>query len=90
MLLIRSGSTIFCTILSRLKRHGERNNASIIRVLRYNRTIHSANVLFKAMPEMKNEERATITSGAEELETRRANWDKWHTKPWPEEIKHKL
>ena len=54
------------------------------------RTIHAANILFKQMPEMTKEETTTMTSGTEELETRRANWDKWHMKAWPEEIKNKL
>ena len=54
------------------------------------RTIHAANILFKQMPEMTNEEETTTTSGTEELERRRANWDKWPMKAWPEEIKNKL
>ena len=54
------------------------------------KTIHAANILFNQMPEITNEETTTMTSGTEELETRRANWDKWPMQAWPEEIKDKL
>ena len=57
---------------------------------RMERTIHAANIIFKQMPEMTNEEETTMRSGREELERRGANWGMWPMKVWPEEIKGKL
>ena len=53
------------------------------------KTIRAANILFKQMPESRDDERGGDNYEVGKRGTGDANWGMWPMKAWPEEIKGK-